>query len=92
MKLKTKIKILKHKRYFDIGYGFLSYPKWVAAVFGIGNVVNKNYWTVVIGAFVFFLFCYMSGWLFVKHGWYEADIEVGNIFNLFVKEVRKKLK
>ena len=38
------------------------------------------------------LFCYLFGLIFVKFGWYEADIEITNRFNLFVKEMRHTYK
>ena len=93
MKFKTKIKILKQKRYFDIGYGWSSYIKVIVAIIGIGGIVagiSKTF--IAIMLFLYALFCYIFGWAFIKYGWYEAEIEVGNIFNLFVKEMRKKIK
>ena len=85
-----KYKLMLLKAYFDHGYSFLSYPKWVAAVFGIGSVVAKDYWLVVIGAFIFALFCLFAGWIFIRYGFFEAHQEVSNQFNLFVKELRKQ--
>ncbi|GAF90404.1 unnamed protein product [marine sediment metagenome] len=85
-----KYKLMLFKAYFEHGYSFMSYPKWVVAIFGIGEVVNKNYNIVIIGAFIFFISCVVIGWLFIKWGFYEAQQEVSNQFNLFVKELRKR--
>lgn len=74
--------------YFNQGYSIASFPKWVAAVFGVGEVVNKNYFTVLIGAFIFGIFCIFVGWICFKSGFIEAMNEVGNRHNLFMKEVR----
>lgn len=78
--------------FFERGYSFMSYPKWVMAIFGIGSVVNKNYLIVVIGAFLFMVLCVIVGWLFIKLGFFEAKQEVANQFNLFQKEMRKVFK
>lgn len=77
------------KMKFDFGYGLTSYVKWVAAIFGIGEVVKNNYLAVIGGAVAYVLFCVMIGWAYVKYGWFEVGIEVGNRFNPFVKEMRK---
>lgn len=79
------------KAYFEKGYSFLSYPKWVIAVLGIGNVVNKNYLIVFVGAFLFALLCFFVGWIVFKFGFFEAEQEVSNQFNYFVREVREKI-
>ena len=85
-----KYKLMLLKAYFESGYAFLSYPKWVIAVFGIGEVVNKNYLVVLTGVLFFFFACLLGGWIFIKFGFLEAQQEVSNQFNLFVKELRKR--
>lgn len=87
-----KINVLIWKKRFEIGYGLTSLPKWIVAVFGVGEVVNKNYTVVLVGACIFTALCVIVGWAWMKYGWYEAEIEIGNMYNLFVKEMRKKLK
>lgn len=66
----------------------MSLPKWIAAVFGIGEVVNKNYLVVLIGAVIFFATCIVLGWLYIKSGFLEAMQEVGNKHNLLAKQLR----
>lgn len=93
MKFQTKIKIMKQKRYFELGYGVTSYIKIIVAVVGIGGIAaGGSKLLIALMLFLYGVFCYIFGWAFIKYHWYEADIEVGNIFNLFVKEMRKKLK
>lgn len=79
------------KAYFEKGYSILSYPKWIIGIFGIGEVINKNYWMVIGGAFLFFIICILIGWLWIKAGIFEAENEVGNQYNLFVKQMRRKI-
>ena len=92
MKFKTKYKICLWKEYFNTGYGVLNYPKWIAAIFGVGEIVNKNYLTVFVGASLFFIFCILFGKWWYSKGWILAEREVGNQFNFFQREVRDKLK
>lgn len=92
MKFKSKKKLLLHKRYFDIGYGWTSYIKVVIAVFGIGAAASGNELSAAIMLLAYGILCYIFGWAYVKYGWYTAEIEIGNLFNLFVKEMRKKIK
>ena len=80
------------KRYFDQGYSLVSYPKWVLAIFGLGEIVKNNYMIVVIGAFFFSILCFFMGWLWLRLGLFEAEQEVSNVYNLFVKQVRRKIK
>lgn len=93
MKDETKYKILLHKRFFDIGYGMTSYLKTLFVVVGVSVAVNKApvEYIVVVGL-LYGIACYVFGYYFVKHKWFEADIEVGNVYNKFVKEMRKTYK
>lgn len=84
-----KYKFMLMKAYFDNGYSFLSYPKWVFAIIGIGSSIQGyNLLWLLVGAIVFLIFCFIAGWIFIKFGFLEASQEVNNQFNLFVKELR----
>ena len=83
----SKVKILLQKRYFDIGYGQTSYIKLVIALFGLSSLNVKI--TMIVAGF-YAVFCYCFGWAFVKYGWLEAEIEINNLNNKFVKQMRKK--
>lgn len=76
------------KRYFDIGYGISNYVKYIIALFGLSTLNLK---TTMILAAIYFVFCFVLGWFWVKSGMYTAEIEVANRNNLFVKEMRKKV-
>ena len=85
-----KYKILLHKRYFDIGRGKTSDVKYFIAIYGAYSVIEKihlSYLTLILTAYL--IFCYFFGWLWVKYKWYEAEIEIGNQYNPFVKETRR---
>ncbi len=88
----VKEKILLQKRYFDTGYGITSYIKVVVAVFGVGSVVTGYRLLPFIMLLLYGIFCYVIGWAYLKYGWYTIDLEITNKFNLFVKEMRKKIK
>lgn len=85
-------KIILHKNYFDTGYGLTSFPKYIAAVLGIGNaIVNQSLSEIIIGGLIYAIVCYVIGFFWFRNGWVEASAEVGNQYNPFVKEVRTKL-
>jgi len=77
--------------WFDKGYSLLSYPKWVIAVYGVGEVVSGSYLLVASGALVFMAVCTVAGYLWLKKGMFIAEQEVMNQYNLFQKEMRTKL-
>ena len=83
----SKVKILLHKKRFDIGYGETSFIKLVLALFGITTLDLKL--TMSLAVF-YAVFCYIFGWGFIKYGWLQAQIEINNLNNLFVKQMRKK--
>lgn len=76
------------KAYFDKGWAQTTYIKYGIALFGISSLNVKS--TLIIG-FLYGIFCFIFGWLWFYLGIIQAEIEVGNKFNLFVSEVRKKL-
>ena len=77
------------KAYFDKGYGVTSYIKWAAAIFGISSAIQGIHliW-IFIGATLYFIFCFIIGWIWYKYGLTDAENEVQNRFNPFQKEIR----
>jgi len=90
MKLNTRAyKFCLLKAYFDKGYGLTSYIKYMIAFFGLASrSVNT---TLKIG-FVYGISCFIIGWLWYKYDLILAEAEVGNRYNLFQREMRKKIK
>lgn len=87
-----KYRLLLHKRYFDIGYGFTSIMKYLIALFsGVDAILTGDMTKVFIAGFSYVIFCYLFGMIFIKFGWYEAEQEVDNQYNMFQKEMREKL-
>ena len=82
-------KFALHKRYFEQGFGVLNYLKYplVLLGFAVPNV-KAILWVSVVYA----LICYLLGWWWLNYGMMEAEIEVTNVYNPFVREVREKLK
>ena len=73
------------KAYFDKGLGLTNYVKYLIAMFGLATQDLNQ--TLII-AFIYFIFCFILGFIWFKFKFVEAEIEVGNRFNLFVKEMR----
>ena len=88
MKFKTKYKITLIKSYFDTGYGITSYFKYGIALFGLTTLDAV---TTLLIFFFYGLSCFFIGWLYFKYGWVVAQNEVNNKYNLFVKEMRKRI-
>ena len=78
-----------HKAYFDKGYALTNYVKYVIALFGLSSL-NVSL-TLILG-FTYAISCYFIGRFWINRHYYEAEIEVGNTFNKFVREMRKNYK
>ncbi len=84
-----KEKLLLWKRYFETGYNITKYFLLLIGLFGLtsGDVQN----TLFLGLAYFFV-SFFIGWAYYRFDWYEIDTEIGNRFNPFVLQTRKKLK
>ena len=81
------------KAYFDEGYGFTSYIKYLVALIGGGYAIIENDFKVaVIAGGVYGIFCFFAGWLIFKTKFKDAQIEVHNRVDPFVREMRKVYK
>ena len=81
------------KAYFDEGYGFTSYVKYLIAIIGISNVIiNKNIWFIIVLGLGYGVFCFVIGIIIYHSGMKDAMHEVQNKVNPFVKEMRKVYK
>lgn len=90
MNFQTKYKVVLLKRYFDQGYATTSYIKWVMAIMGLGNaMITQNLKVAMILGVAYGIFCFLFGLWWIRSGWFTAEVEVGNQYNLFVKEMRE---
>jgi len=85
MKFELKYKLILLKAYFDKGYGLTHYLFKVIAVFGL---VSQKFSETFIMIAVYSIACFVLGILWYKYNWIEAEFEVSNRFNLFMKELR----
>jgi hypothetical protein len=82
-------KAMLWKEYFDKGYGVTSYVKWIIALTGL----TTRSFALTMALFALYgLLCFGIGKLWYKYGLVNAEHEVQNVVNPFVKEVREKLK
>jgi len=77
------------KAYFDEGYGFTSYFKYLIAFYGMASLDVKV--TMIVGL-AYGVSCFGIGWLIFKSRFKNAQIEVQNRVNPFVDEMRKVYK
>ena len=82
-----KYKVCLHKGYFDKGMAITNYAKYIIAFFGFASADLK---TTLIIAVLYGVFCYFLGLFWFNRGYFVAEQEVNNQFNLFVKEMRKR--
>ncbi len=80
-------KFCLHKAYFDTGMGLTNYVKYLIAFFGLASADVKL--TLIIAVAYGILSYFLGRWWF-QSKMRLAEAEVGNQFNLFVKEMRKK--
>lgn len=81
------LKIALHKRYFDVGFGVLNYLKYPLVLLGIAIPDSKS---IIFMALGYAVFCYLLGWWWLNFGMCDAETEISNRYNPFVKEMRNK--
>ena len=75
------------KAYFEKGYSVTSYLKYVVAIAAIKIDSIK---TIIILGLAYALACLIIGKLWYKYGFIDAEHEVQNKVNPFVREMRKQ--
>lgn len=88
MNFNTKVNICMQKAYFEKGNSIINYAKYLIAFFGLAS--QDIYTTMILGV-AYGITAYIIGVIWYRSQFIEAEIEVGNIFNIFVKEVRREL-
>lgn len=87
-----KFKSLLWKRYFDVGYTILSYIKYIAVLMGGRAMLDNDTSLMVWLAVGYALLCFVVGWAWHRFDLIQTEVEIANQFNMFVEEVREKLK
>jgi len=88
MKFSTKLRLMFHKAYFEKGESIIAYVKWIIlfnAVIFTDTLSTGIYVVLYVGV------AYVVGRLWFKWNFMEAENEVNNLVNKFMKEVRKDL-
>jgi len=81
------------KARFGKGYGLTSYIKYIIILFGLAEgFATQSLDKTLIAAFIYGIACFFIGYVWYKYGFVEAEIEVSNQYNLFVKELRSDRK
>jgi len=82
------LKFALHKRYFDTGMAVTNYLKYPLVLLGIAK---PRVDLILFFSFFYAFGCYILGWWWLNRGMCDAENEVTNKFNPFVKQVRQKL-
>ena len=88
MVLMRGYKILLLKAYFDKCRGVTDYLKYLIGFFAISSL---NVRATLIIALFYGVLCFIVGWLWFKYKLVDTETEIGNRFNPFVKEMRRKI-
>jgi hypothetical protein len=79
--------------YYGCGYGMTNIISKILMVAGIGAVLEgMSSTTIILYGMLYVAICVLIGWAWFKFGFAEADAEVKNNYNLFVKQVRGKIR
>lgn len=74
---------------FNKGYGVTAPIKYLVALIGISNsIVTENMQLAIIMGFGYVIGCFVLGYILYKIKYVDAQIEVSNRFNPYVKEMR----
>jgi len=93
MNLKTKYKLMLWKSYVDRGRGITSYFNELFLLFGFWSITAKKSVAYLTGIFLaYFFLCLIVGWLWFFFKWEITEREVGNKYNFFQKEIRRKMR
>ena len=78
-------KFALHKRRFDVGYGVTSYIFKLVAVFGLTSELLKETFIILL---FYSIACYFLGWFWMHSKLMDAEAEVRNQYDPFMKEMR----
>ncbi len=81
--------LMRVKAWFEKGYGLSHYLFKVIAVIGLtSQQLETTIWAMV----AYTVFCFILGFCFFHFNFVNAEIEVMNQYDPFVKEMRKLFK
>ena len=81
-----KFRFLLWKRYFDTGLSVTGYVKYLIAFFGVASSDVRM--TLVLGI-IYGMLCFVIGYAWYRYDFVEANNEIDNRFNRFVREMRQ---
>ena len=93
MRFETKYKLCLWKGYFEKGYSITNYMKYFILLFGMYSFFEKIDLRLTLFLLIFYaILCFFIGWAWFHYGFMNAEIEVSNNFNKFVREMRTHYK
>ena len=93
VKFEYKVLFCLHKNYLDTGFGLLNYLKYFMYAYAGADIIStQNYDRAFIVGAIYLILCYIIGYIWYNTDMARASAEIGNRYNLFIEEMRKKLK
>lgn len=84
-----KYNFLILKYWFDVGWGWTSYIKYIIALFGLSSLNVKA--TLII-AVIYAVFCLLFGYFYCKYKWIDIQNDISNMYNPFCSDMRNAIK
>ena len=88
MRFETKYKLMLLKNYVGKGQGETGFVKWLLGFYGL---YSRNIIMTISMGIAYAFLCLLIGWMWFKWDWTIAEAEVGNRYNLFTRQMRKKV-
>ena len=80
------------KAYFDKGFGFLSYIKYIILLLGVDRVIAGDTKMMILMCLGYMVLCFAIGFIMYHYKFILAEREVHNRYDPFVKEMRNSIK
>ena len=77
------------KAYFDKGFGFLSYVKYIILLLGVDRVIAGDIKMMILLSIGYMILCFIIGFVMYHYNFILAEKEVSNRYDPFIKEMRK---
>lgn len=89
MKFETKYRLCLWRAWFVQGDALMNYAKYLIAFFGL---TSRDLFITLTFAAIYAISAFFLGRAWYVKGFVKAELEVGNRYNRFVSEMRRKMK
>ena len=77
------------KAYFDKGFSILNYLKYLILLLGLERIIGGDVSSAILMITAYAIVCFILGFIIYHYKFIEAENEVRNRYDPFIKEMRK---